>query len=208
MSDKGIVYILSNSAMPDIIKIGITTRDDLSQRMQELYTTSVPVPFECVYACRVENCRKVESVLHNAFDTDRVNPQREFFKTDPDRVIPILQMVETENLTSKYTQKTSTKINTIDIESGERLKRARRPQLDFYQMGIPEGAELVFMDSDEPVIATVRTNKLVSYNNSEPKSLTQVTREILQIDYDIQPTRKWSYNGRNLSEIYNETYPL
>ncbi|WP_192815192.1 GIY-YIG nuclease family protein, partial [Treponema pedis] len=51
--ENGIVYILSNPAMPGIYKIGITSRNDIKHRLKELYTTSVPVPFECEYACRV-----------------------------------------------------------------------------------------------------------------------------------------------------------
>lgn len=48
---QGIVYILSNEAMPGLLKIGLTTRKDLSARLRELYTTGVPVPFRCEYAC-------------------------------------------------------------------------------------------------------------------------------------------------------------
>ena len=96
--ESGIVYILSNSAMPGIYKIGITTRDDVSNRLREFFTTSVPVPFECEYACRVDDCKKVEAALHYAFDPERINPQREFFKTDPDRVISILKLLEKEDI--------------------------------------------------------------------------------------------------------------
>ena len=31
--------------MPNLIKIGYTTRDDLNTRIKELYTTGVPLPF-------------------------------------------------------------------------------------------------------------------------------------------------------------------
>jgi T5orf172 domain len=46
---KGIVYVLINPAMPNIVKIGLTTREGIEQRMKELFTTGVPVPFECSY---------------------------------------------------------------------------------------------------------------------------------------------------------------
>ncbi len=32
--------------------------------------------------------------------------------------------------------------------------------------------------------------------------------EIRGITHSIQPTPYWSYDGRNLQEIYDETYPL
>lgn len=74
----GIVYILSNPAMPGLVKIGITTHHTVEQRMKELFNTSIPVPFKCEYACRVDNCFAVEHALHTAFRDYRIHPQREF----------------------------------------------------------------------------------------------------------------------------------
>ena len=42
----GIVYILSNQAMPGLIKIGSTTENELKNRLSNLYSTGVPFPFE------------------------------------------------------------------------------------------------------------------------------------------------------------------
>ena len=44
--NTGIVYVLSNRAMPGLVKIGMTTRHELDARLKELYTTGVPVPFD------------------------------------------------------------------------------------------------------------------------------------------------------------------
>ena len=45
-SGNGIVYVLTNPAMPGIVKIG-RTQSDLGSRLSQLYSTGVPVPFEC-----------------------------------------------------------------------------------------------------------------------------------------------------------------
>lgn len=59
MSEEGIVYVLSNEAMPGLVKIGRTNRDDLEVRLRELYTTGVPLPFKCEYACKVADYKSV-----------------------------------------------------------------------------------------------------------------------------------------------------
>lgn len=205
--EPGFVYILSNSAMPGIYKIGITTRNDIQTRIRELFTTSIPVPFECVYACKVENYKKVESAIHFAFDPERVNPQREFFKTDPDRVIAILNLVEVENITNTIQHKADGKISAIDIESGEKLKRERRPSLNFKEMGINIGEELEYIDGDGNIKVKVISDKKVEYDGKE-YSLTSLTQKLLGLAYSIQPTRRWMYRGKNLSDIYDETYPI
>jgi len=56
----GIVYVLTNSAMPGLVKIGMTNRDSVDARLIVLFDTSVPVPFECEFVCRVENSERIE----------------------------------------------------------------------------------------------------------------------------------------------------
>ncbi|WP_227990700.1 GIY-YIG nuclease family protein [Flavisolibacter ginsenosidimutans] len=62
--NQGIVYILTNPAIPNMIKIGMTTHEDVKLRMAQIYTTGVPLPFECVYAAKVLNYEKVEKALY------------------------------------------------------------------------------------------------------------------------------------------------
>ena len=52
--------------MPGMVKIGKTGRG-VEARLNELYTTGVPLPFECAYAARVADMDKVEKAFHNAF---------------------------------------------------------------------------------------------------------------------------------------------
>ena len=68
--------------MPGLVKIGMTTQEDIERRMRELYTTGVPVPFECQFACKVKkgDCAKIEKALHTAFAPQRINANREFFR--------------------------------------------------------------------------------------------------------------------------------
>ena len=66
---KGIVYILTNQAYPDYIKIGKTT--NLEQRLKSLDTTGVPLPFECYYAIEVSDYSRVEKLIHQSFDKYR-----------------------------------------------------------------------------------------------------------------------------------------
>ena len=76
------VYILTNEAMPGYIKIGLT-ENLVSERVVQLDNTSVALPFQCYYAARVEDNRRIERALHTAFGDFRVRPNREFFKMDP-----------------------------------------------------------------------------------------------------------------------------
>jgi len=73
----GIVYVLTNPAMPGLVKIGMTNRDSVDARLKEFFNTSVPVPFECEYACKVESSEKVGETLHLAFHPYRIHAHPE-----------------------------------------------------------------------------------------------------------------------------------
>ena len=98
MEEYQIVYVLRNEAMPGLIKIGRTS-GDLAVRMKQLYTTGVPVPFQCIYAVKLEHVADVEKTLHFAFGGQRLNENREFFTVEPERVIAILKLLNAQEVT-------------------------------------------------------------------------------------------------------------
>ena len=149
MPDISIVYVLTNPAMPGLVKIGITDQAEAETRIGQLYTTGVPVPFEIVFAAKVENGIDVERALHTAFAPQRINPKREFFKIDPEQAIVILKLLRVEDAT----QELAGEVDGVDAESvaaGLELRK-RRPNLNFEEMGIPIGSVLHFTQSDATV---------------------------------------------------------
>ena len=74
-------------------------------------------------------------------------------------------------------------------------------------MGIPIGSRITFIYRNITDEAIVSSDKKVKYKDeNEEKSLTQLTREIMDLDYNIQPTKYWEYNGKSLYNYYEETY--
>lgn len=201
---REIVYVLTNQAMPGLTKIGKTTRGDLQRRLNELYTTGVPVPFECVYACEVEDCAKVEQAFHVGFGDHRVNPKREFFSIEPERVIAILQLLAVSDVTPQVEQQLTAALDNEDKQARESMRRAKRPRMDFGEMGIPMGSVLTYRN-DPAVSVSVADNRQVEYGG-ETRSLTSVTTELLGTPYQVQPSPYWSFEGRSLKQIYEDTY--
>jgi hypothetical protein len=76
---SGLVYVLSNSAMPGLIKIGFTTRS-IMERIDELSHTGVPAKFEMEIEVSTSDPEMLEKRLHIAFS--RYHYKKEFFKCD------------------------------------------------------------------------------------------------------------------------------
>ena len=200
MSD--IVYVLTNPAMPDLVKIGITSAD-VESRMGQLYSTGVPTPFKCEYAVKLPNGVDVEVALHAAFRDKRVNPKREFFQIDPDQVIAILKVFNGIDATPSIEAEINANVTPVEAESAEVFARKKRPKLVFQILGIPLGAVLTYRDGQTTV--SVTNNNQVIYNGA-PMSLTRATQMIKNDFSPIQPSPHWTYNGKTLKEYYEETY--
>jgi hypothetical protein len=83
---KEIVYILSNSSMPGLIKIGRTNRS-VEDRLKELNNTSLPTEFFVEHTIETSDSKFLEKMIHKNFDKQRVNDNREFFKIHHEIVI-------------------------------------------------------------------------------------------------------------------------
>ena len=85
----GYIYVLSNSAMPGLFKIGFTNRD-VKQRIQELScATGVPTPFEIEYYCLTRDVELIEAEVHKRFDKYR-QPGKEFFSVSIEKVVEVI----------------------------------------------------------------------------------------------------------------------
>jgi hypothetical protein len=78
---SGIVYVLTNPAMPDMVKFGSTGRSPAAQRLRDPFSTGMLAPFQRESARRLDDSKQVEAVLLTAFAPQRIDPQREFFET-------------------------------------------------------------------------------------------------------------------------------
>ncbi|MBO7333100.1 MAG: GIY-YIG nuclease family protein [Alphaproteobacteria bacterium] len=201
---KEIVYVLQNEAMPGLIKIGITHDEQVDKRLQTLYTTGVPLPFECIWAGEVDDCAEIESLIHNAFSDFRINPKREFFKLKPERVIPLLKKLASAEIMANKVEKMFN--GSVSVAEKEAVKQFHRPMLDFKEMGISVGDELLY-EKDPTIKVTVISNKKINFEGKE-YSLSALTKKIRKLPYYVAPCKYWSYKGKNLDDIYNETYPL
>ncbi|MCQ2200021.1 MAG: GIY-YIG nuclease family protein [Paludibacteraceae bacterium] len=206
--EYGIVYLLTNPVMPGLVKIGMTTREDIDTRMKELYSTGVPVPFECVYACRVKNtdCAKIEKALHTAFSPQRINANREFFKIQVEQAKAILELFHHEDVTEEITDEIENDLTPEDIVATQNAK-ARRPSLNFYEMGMKKGDVLLWKE-DPSISVLINSERRVIYQDEEV-SLSSLSAKLKGYNTKhIAPGNYWIYKDKLLNDIYNDTYPF
>lgn len=186
-----IVYVLINEAMPGYVKIGKTT--NLEQRMRQLDTTGVPLPFECFYACTVVNADFVEKQLHDAFGDQRVRSNREWFEIAPERITAALRIAQLEDVTPHHDF-----VENLEDQKALDRARERRSVFNFEMVGILVGSTLTFT-RDEEKTCIVLGNREVQYQG-QVMSLTAAAQSVLGHSRPIQGPLYWEYEGETLVE--------
>ena len=200
---SNIVYFLSNEEMPNSVKIGIAT--DINERMRQLYSTGVPLPFTCEYAGIVENAAEVEKALHFAFGHNRLHDRREFFEIEPSQAIVLLKLLCKGEVTPNTIKQDVSAEETKAVEARQKIRSA----FNFSMVDIPLGGELHFIDEPE-IIAKVVSNTKIEFNG-ETTSLSASAGKLLQSlkgwwadqEPKAQGPKYWVYMGETLSERRN-----
>ena len=190
-----IVYVLTNEAMPDLVKIGLTT-DSVEARLASLTHTGIPLPFECYFAAEVKDCAKLEKTLHQLFSESRINPKREFFKVDPEKVVLAISIGEFKEITPGAT--------VVDNEEQQALEKAkaRRPRINLEALGIKPG-DVLTLSRDESITSTVVEGGKVNFQGKEQSLSAAALCALQSLGYSTPAasgSEYWMWNGELLDE--------
>jgi hypothetical protein len=202
-----IVYVLTNEAMPGLVKVGATT-DDLATRVRALFGTGVPLPFEIFYACEVKDCWFVEKQMHDAFGDHRISKSREFFRIAPERVKAALLIgaIRENKLGDEIFQ------NLPDTQGASEVKAEveaakRRSRFRLSMVGIVPGTELQLAKDPTIICATVDDINKVIYLG-DVTSLSDAALQAHKALGDDWPAVSgpwaWTYQGQRLDDLRRE----
>lgn len=117
---SGFIYIMSNPAFPNLLKIGKSKKDPTTDRVNELNQTGVPEPFKVEYYAFVEDEDYLERVVHEELAPQRPNKNREFFSVDCVEAIDAIRQLSAVNAKIKYEE--------VFYVTPEDIKRFREQQ--------------------------------------------------------------------------------
>jgi hypothetical protein len=209
---KGRVYIVKNPLFPTLFKIGFTTKSSVEER--GLSTSNLPEAFEVIREYECDDYEETEELFHNTFEPFRYysqldgrGKQTEFFS-----VACLANAVAWMDKLQGFTDITEEAEEEAEVElKGKKeifdtSKVVRRSVFDFFEMGIPRNAILHF-ERDPAISVKVIDNKQVEYDG-KPHAFSRLTAQLLKSRSKYaHPTPYWTYDGKNLRDIYNETYP-
>lgn len=87
------VYVLTNKSMPNLLKIGSTTKEPDERAKQVSRGTGVPTNFMVEYAFKCFNAESLEREIHKYLKPHRVSNDREFFQITLDEVEKTIELL-------------------------------------------------------------------------------------------------------------------
>ena len=205
MARKGVIYILTNPAFPQYVKIGYA--HDLEKRLKQLNRSeTIPYAFR-VYAVYDVESELTDKNLHAIIDS--INPDlrtienfdgkkrvKEFYAMSAEDAYHLLECIAKISGTTNRLKRMKPEGHEIEDEN-----TAREVQ-DAARRGIKAGEEVVFVD-DESKKAVVVDDRHIRFGN-EVTSLSKLAKNLLGISHSIQGTLYFKYKGKVLADIRKE----
>lgn len=213
MKRKGVIYILTNPAFPQYVKIGYA--QDLEKRLKQLNRSeTIPYAFRAYAVYDVES-ELTDKDLHAIIDS--INPDlrtienfdgkkrvEEFYAMSAEDAYRLLECIAKISGTTDRLKRMKPEGHEIEDENTAREVQdaARRGPFRFSMCGIRVGAEVVFVD-DVSKKAIVVDDRHVRFA-SETTSLSALAKQLLGCDHPVQGTLYFTYNGKILDDIRKE----
>ena len=215
---KGLVYILTNPCLDGWVKIGMTERNDIEKRLQELNSpTNIPLSYRCYAVYEVENPLEVEKRIHSIIDKvdDTLHArellsngkirEREFFKISPETAYAIFKdIAHLRGDVDKLKLYTPTANQVQEQELAE--SKTKRSNNSFKLLQIPVGEEIYFLYDDSIAAKVVNDKNQIEYDG-EKYSVTGLAIKILVERFDwaenihVNGWKFFTKNGITLSDL-------
>lgn len=192
----GLVYILTNPCLDGWVKIGMTERNDIEKRLQELNSpTNIPLSYRCYAVYKVENPLEVEKRIHSIIDRvddslharEQLNNgkirEREFFKISPETAYGIFKDIASLRGDSNNLMLYTPTIEEVQEQEIAEIQNKRASNNSFQLLNINIGETISFL-YDDNITAIVKNNKNQLEYCGEDFSVTGLARKILVEKYD------------------------
>ena len=216
---KGLVYILTNPCLDGWVKIGMTERNDIERRLQELNSpTNIPLSYRCYAVYEVENPLEVEKRIHSIIDriddslhareqldNGRIR-EREFFKISPEAAYGVFKDIASVRGDTECLKLYTPTLAQVQEQELAENRTKRSSNNSFALLNIAVGEEISFL-YDDTISAKVLNNKNLIESQGEQYSVTGLACKILVEKFGwsenlhVNGWRYFTKNGMTLSDL-------
>ena len=116
---KGWVYVITNNAMPDLVKVGYSTKDP-ELRAKELNHTGIPHPYLVEYELLIDEPYKIEQKTHKLLSERHEG--KEWFRCSPEEAVAAVKQVAEKGIITEI-YKRAVRLKTEELYQEEMKKK-------------------------------------------------------------------------------------
>jgi len=202
------LYLLSNPAMPNLVKVG-TTRNEPDERLRQLFSTGVPQPFVLEFCAIVKDGQVAERLTHEGLAEFRLSSNREFFK------VGVLEAIQITRLAIGPHGVHTDRHNSVRIANAKIALEHAKQRLDAEARAAKEFAEGIVRNEERKtkLRADIRALNIEILAATERRQLTSQKLESLRNQHKrlgIKPVQSkpsffWPFSDRVLeNERFSE----
>lgn len=214
MGDKGVIYILTNPAFPEYVKIGYA--DNLENRLKSLNNSSVPMQFR-VYAIYEVNERLADKKVHELIDMlnpdlrkidnfDGKEHKREFYVMSAESAYLLFECIaKISGTTSRLKRMKPNGREILEEQEARAIEdnAHRGPLRLITDCKIQKGDYIEFIQNPD-IKATVKDDRTIEYDGMA-MSITALADKIYSDRGEVRPnsaaTTMFSYRGERLTDL-------
>ncbi len=191
------VYLLTNPAMPEWVKVGKT--NSIPDRLRNLSDrTAVPLPFECQAALKVpaESVFNVEHSLHE-FLGFSLDSSKEFFRTDPATVLKFFRALQP-------VVSDCTLLLKEDLNAETPSEKKKAAATTFEILDLPVGSKLVYTGDSTKVCEVADAKNQVVYEGQN-YSLSDLAFRLC--GYRVSGYQRFTFDDELLADRRQRLHP-
>ena len=126
MDKKGFIYVMTNSSMPGLLKVGMTSKNPKIRALdKDMNTTGVPTPWKVQYYAWFDDTALAESIAHDKLE--QYHHAKEYFKTD---IATAIIAIESINISfKKLYSKPDDDAKIVRVKAEKEAKRKKQEEV-------------------------------------------------------------------------------
>ena len=148
---KGWIYVISNKAMPALVKVGYTMKDP-ALRANELDNTGTPHPYVVEYEALLEDPQNLERLVHQELQTHREG--KEWFRCSVEFAVSTIRRLAENRLITESLKRVAAEAVQKAQEANQQLRLRRELFRNEEQKLIAKYEELMRLQVPEQTFGT------------------------------------------------------
>lgn len=175
----GTIAILLNDAMPGFSRVEYAVKGDISNKIRQINSAPLPVPFRLFFAAKVGNLKLAKRNFLYLFADHRDGDDAAFFTANPDELRVAIEMAAIETIELTDEQQGITKVARAKMNQ----LKARHDEV-YFKSQLPQPGTSMCFSKDRSITCQSLGNGMVHYEGAKLTPGAAAAQALQKLGFD------------------------